>query len=99
MSTHQVVARDERTLAIENASCGWAYVLLTYALLLDVMYRGLVRQEAAWDLMAMVIGGGIFCSLYQARQKALPRGWFIKTVLVSCVAAVIAAIVAMILVK
>ena len=27
-------------------------------LLLDVMYRSLVRQGASWDLLAIIIGGG-----------------------------------------
>jgi hypothetical protein len=95
MSTPQAVERDERTVAVENASYRWAYLLLAYALLVDVMYRGLVRHEAAWDLMALVIVGGIVCSVYQARQKILAHGWVMKVVLVACIAGVIAAIVAM----
>jgi hypothetical protein len=95
MSTPECVARDERTVAVENASYRWAYLLLTYALLVDVMYRSLVRHEAAWDLMALVIVGGIVCSVYQARQKILAHGWVMKVVLVACMAGVIAAIVAM----
>jgi hypothetical protein len=67
MSTPQVVERDERTAAVENASYRWAYAVLTYALLLDVMYRSLFRHEAAWDLMALVIVGGAICTVYQAR--------------------------------
>jgi hypothetical protein len=89
------VQRDERTVAVENASYRWAYGLLTYALLVDVMYRGLFRHEAAWDLMALVIVGGVACTVYQARQKVLAHGWVMKAVLVGCVAAVIAAILAM----
>ena len=95
MSTPECVERDERTVAVENASYRWAYAVLTYALLVDVMYRGLFRHEAAWDLMALVIGGGLFCGVYQARQKILGRGWVMKVVLASCVAGVIAAVVAM----
>lgn len=99
MNTYQVADRDERTLAVENSGYRWAYGLITYALLIDVMYRSFVRQEAAWDLMALVIGGGAFCSIYQARQKVLVRGWFIKAVLGACVAAVIAAVAATTLVR
>jgi hypothetical protein len=95
MSTSEVVERDERTVAVENASYRWAYLVLCYALLVDVMYRSLVRQEAAWDLMAMVIVGGVVCTVYQAHQKTLAHGWVMKVVLVGCVAGVIAAIVAM----
>jgi hypothetical protein len=94
MSAPQCVERDERTVTVENASYRWAYLVLTYALLLDVMYRGLFRNDAAWDLMALVIGGGIFCGVYQARQKTLVHGWVMKAVLGAVIAAV-AAVVAM----
>ena len=57
MSTIPTVERDERTVAVENASYKWAYILLIFALLIDVVYRGMVRQEAAWDLLALVIVG------------------------------------------
>jgi hypothetical protein len=89
------VERDERTVAVENASYRWAYALLVYALLVDVMYRSLARQEAAWDLMALVIVGGVVCTVYQARQKILSHGWVMKAVLGACIAAVIAAVLAM----
>ena len=94
MSTPQCVERDERTLAVENASYRWAYLLLTYALLVDVMFRSLVRHEASWDLLALVVGGGIVCTVYQARQRILGHGWVLKAVLVACLAGVIAAVVA-----
>ena len=95
MNTLQCVERDERTVAVENASYRWAYLLLTYALLVDVMYRSLVRHEAAWDVMALVIVGGAVCTVYQARQKVLAHGWVMKAVLGACMAGVIAAVLAM----
>jgi hypothetical protein len=95
MSTTSTVERDERTVAVENASYRWAYMLLSYALLLDVIYRSLFRNEGAWDLMALVVGGGAVCTIYQARQKVLSRGWAMKAVLGACIAAVIAAVLAM----
>jgi hypothetical protein len=61
----------------------------------DVAIRSLVRHEAAWDLMALVIGGGIICTAYQAHQKILVHGWVMKVVLAACMAGVVAAIVAM----
>ena len=96
MSTPQVVERDERTVAVENASYRWAYAVLTYALLVDVMYRGLFRNEAAWDLMALVIVGGAVCTVYQARQKTLVHGWVMKAVLGAVITAVIAFIAAVV---
>lgn len=95
MSFPESVTRDERTIAVENASYRGAYCLLTYALLLDVMCRALFRHEAAWDLMAFVVAGGVVATVYQARQKTLAQGWVMKVVLIGCAAAVFAAIVAM----
>ena len=95
MSTPEVVERDERTVAVENASYRWAYGVLTFALLVDVMYRSLFRHEAAWDLMALVVVGGVIITVYQARQRTLAQGWVMKVVLVGCVTAVFAAILAM----
>lgn len=95
MSTPQAVQRDERTVAVENASYRWAYSLLAFALLVDVMWRALVRHEAAWDLMALVVVGGVGASVYQARQRILTQGWVVKVVLAACIAAVIAAVLAM----
>jgi hypothetical protein len=94
MNAPQCVERDERTVAVENAGYRWAYLVLTYALLVDVMYRGLFRHDAAWDLMALVIVGGAICTVYQARQKTLVHGWVMKAVLGAVIAAVIAAVVA-----
>jgi hypothetical protein len=88
------VERDERTLAVENASYRWACSLLTFALLVDVMYRGLVRHEAAWDLMALVVVSGVVATVYQARQKILTRGWVMKVVLLACFAGIVGAIIA-----
>jgi hypothetical protein len=95
MSTSQAVERDERTVAVENASYRWAYLLLSYALLVDVVYRSLVHREATWDLLALVILAGIVCTLYQAWQKILGHGWQMKAVLGVCIAGVIAGVLAM----
>jgi len=87
MNADRGVARDERTVAVENTGYKWAYILLIFALLIDVMYRSMVRHEAAWDLMALIIAGGAFSQIYRARRKALPRGWVKVGVLAACVAA------------
>ena len=47
MTGTREVVRDERTVVVEAASYRLAYVFVTYALLVDVMYRGLVRREAS----------------------------------------------------
>jgi len=94
MSTTRSAERDERTVAVENASYKWACTFLTFALLIDVIYRGLVRDEAAWDLFALVIVGGAVSAVYQARHKTLPRAWGNKATLIVFVASVIVGAVA-----
>lgn len=58
-------------------------------MLLSTLYRGLVRNEAAWDLLALVIGGGFIATLYQARHRVLSRQWAVA----SAVAVVVAVVV------
>jgi len=91
MSAHQSVQRDERTVAVENASYRWACAFVTFALLIDGAYRGLVHNEAAWDLLALAIVPGIVCTIYQARQKTL-ASWI--AVLFVCFAVIVAAFIA-----
>jgi len=91
------VQRDERTVAVENASYRWGLILLTYALLIDVAYRGLVRQEAAWDLLALVIASAGACTAYQARERILARGWAKAGLLIALLGGVVAAVLAVVL--
>jgi hypothetical protein len=95
MGTQQSLERDERTVAVENASYRWGYLMLTFSLLIDVMYRGGVRHEAAWDLLAFIVIGGGVCAFYQSRRRILAHRWAMKALLAACVAGVIAAIFAM----
>ncbi len=75
MSAHEPVDRDERTVAVENAAFRWAYLLLTYALLIDVAARSLLRHEQSWDLLGLVVIGGILMAACQARHGLLQRKW------------------------
>jgi DNA-binding XRE family transcriptional regulator len=97
MSIHQSVERDERSVAVENVSYKWAYFFVSFALLIDVAYRGLVRNEAAWDLMALVIVPGIVCTMYQARQKILAHGWLKAAVLIACLGGIVGFLIVAIL--
>jgi hypothetical protein len=97
MATHQNVQRDERTVSVENTSYRWACNFLVFALLIDVMCRAVVRNEGAWDLMALAVLPGTVSLIYQVRQKTLPQGWVWKLMPYAFIAAVIAAAAAAIL--
>ncbi len=94
MNTPQRVIRDERTVAVENVCYKWGCIFVSFALLVDVAMRGLLRNEAAWDLMVLACLPGIIASLYQAYQKALPQGFWRQMALLAVLAGVIGAVVA-----
>lgn len=87
------VIKDERTTAVENASYRWSYLVISFGLLLDVMYRSFFRQEASWDLLGLVILAGLVGTLYQSSQKILTRRWVIWAALTAVIAAVVALII------
>lgn len=94
MSTSPTVARDERTVAVENASYRWAYLFLSFGLLALVAYRSFVEHESAWDLMALVVLGGVLSAAYQGIHKVLTAQWAVTCVLTVVAAGVLAAITA-----
>lgn len=88
------VERDERTVVVEKASNSAAYIFVSFALLLDVAYRAFTKGEAAFDLLAIVILGGLVSTVYQARHKVLGRGWVKTVVLAVATSALIAVMIA-----
>lgn len=79
--------RDERTIAVENASYRWAYLVLSFGLLFLVAYRSLIHREQPWDLLALVVLGGVFSSVYQGFRKVLSPRWAAITVVTILIAA------------
>jgi hypothetical protein len=86
------VERDERTVSVENTSYRWAYLFLSYGLLLTTAYRGFVRDETSWDLLALVVLAGGIATLYQGRKRVLSRRWLIGAVAAIVVAVVLGAV-------
>lgn len=67
------VIRDERTVAVENASYRWGYLLLAFGILLSTAYRAFARNESSWDLLALVILSGVVTTALQWRGRTLSR--------------------------
>ena len=93
MNTTHSVVRDERTLAIENASYRWAYTLVCFALLIDVVYRGMFRNEAAWDLLALVVVSSSAATIHQIRHKIWAHSAWSAAVLIGLLAAAVAMLI------
>ena len=86
------IDRDERTLAVENASYRLSYRVLSFGVLVLVAYRAFVRNDPHnWDLMLLVIASGAVSTVYQASRSTLSRRWVMMTVVITVVAGLIAA--------
>ncbi len=93
-STPTEIDRDERTIAVERAGNRWAYLVLSYGLLASVAYRSFARHEQPWDLLALVVAGGVVSAGYQAAHRALSQRWAVVVVTTLVVAAALAAVAA-----
>jgi uncharacterized membrane protein HdeD (DUF308 family) len=90
MTNHEAV-RDERTIAVENASFRLGYLFLAFGILLIAAYRGLVQDEESWELLALVILSGVVTALYQGSRRILTRSWATAVLTAVIVAALLGA--------
>ncbi len=91
--TTRTVDRDERTVAVENASYRLGYRFTSFAVLLSVAYRSFVLKQSSWDLFAIVILGGVVTTVYQRNQRILTLRWARLTVFSMALAAAVAVVV------
>lgn len=91
------IIHDERTVAVENASYRWGYMLLSFGLLAIVAYRGFARQESNWDLMGLVILSGLVTTVYQAMHRIMAPRWGWAALVIGLLSAAIAAVVVLLL--
>jgi len=68
-----LLVRDEREAAVEQGGDRLAYIVVSYGLLLIVAYRSFVEQQASWDLLALVVVGGIVSVGYRMWRRGLSR--------------------------
>jgi len=85
--------RDEREAAVEQGGDRLAYIVLSYGLLVIVAYRSLVDRQASWDLLALVVLGGIVSVGYRMSRRALSRNALAVVGLTIAVAVVVGALV------
>jgi hypothetical protein len=87
------IERDERTVTVENASYRWAFIVLSFGVLVDVMYRSYALHESCWDLFALVVLSGAVGTAYQGANRVLGRRWAVSAALTVALAAVAGAVV------
>lgn len=91
---NRLIVRDEREIGVDQAADRLSYLVLSFGLLAIVAYRSFVHHEASWDLLGLVLLGGLIGSAYRARQQAVSRRWAAVLAGTAAVALVVAAIVA-----
>lgn len=96
---NQPPVRDERTVAVENASYRVAYLVTTFGLLVIVAVRGLVFHEALWDLLALVAVGGGLAIFYQGTRRTLSGRWALAGVTIALLGASLGIMFVMLLVR
>jgi hypothetical protein len=69
----QLLARDEREASVDRAGDRLAYLALTYGLLVVVAYRSFAEGQASWDLLALVLLGGLVGMAYRLWHRAFTR--------------------------
>ena len=90
----RLVPRDEREASIDHAADRLSYLVLSFGLLAIVAYRSMVDREASWDLLGLVILGGLVGTAYRVRRRVVSRRWELVVVATAAVALVVAAIIA-----
>ena len=99
MNIEVPLKRDERTVAVENASFKWAWHFLAWPLIIDAMYRQHALNEEVGDLVALICLSSAIAIVYQYRYKAVvscwPWGWR-KTAAIFAVSFILAILVGVI---
>ena len=90
--TAPLVERDERTIAIENASYRWSYLVLSFGILVIVALRSSLGELTPWALLALVVIGGGVNAAYQAWHGTLFKRWAFLSVVTVVVGAAGAAL-------
>lgn len=93
----QPALRDERTVAVENASYRLAFAVVTFGMLAIAAVRALVLHQALLDVLALVIVGSGVATYRQWRQRILSRRWWLMGLAIALLGAAIAAAVAVLL--
>jgi hypothetical protein len=86
------MVRDEREVAVDAAADRLSYLVVSFGLLAVVAVRGFVDREASWDLLALVVVGGLVGAAVRAQRRVVTQRWLVVLVATVAVAALVAAI-------
>jgi hypothetical protein len=85
------IARDERERSIDLAADRLAFLVVCYGALALAAYRSFVLGQQTWDLLGLVVLGGIAGLAYRVQKRVVGRSWTLVLVATIVVAAIVAA--------
>lgn len=89
------IEKDERSIFIENQSYKYGYMVLTFGILIDIIYRSVRFNEAPWDLFGLIFLSGLITTSHQYRYEIFSKNWLVSVLILALISAIIAAIVAL----
>jgi hypothetical protein len=89
----RLLVRDEREVSVDRAADRLAYVVLSFGLLAVVAYRSFVDGMASWELLGLVLLGGIVSTGYRIWQGVLTRQALLVLGLTALIALAVGALV------
>lgn len=89
--------RDQPETSVDATGDRLAYLVLSFGLLAIVAYRSFVREEASWDLLGLVVLGGIVGGGYRLSRGVITRQAALLVGLTMVVALVVAILVVLVL--
>ena len=84
------LVRDERERSVDLAADRLAFLVVCYGALALAAYRSLVLGQETWDLLALVVVGGLAGLAYRVRERVVTRTWALVIAVTIGVAAVVA---------
>lgn len=87
------VEKDERTTYVENQSYRYGYLVLSFGILIDILYRSIQFNEDPWDLFAVIFLGGLITMGHQYRNRILTENWLKAVGLVIVISAIVSVVV------
>jgi hypothetical protein len=89
----RLILRDERETSVDQAADRLSYLVVSFGLLAIVAYRSMVDREASWDLLGLVVLGGLVGTGYRVRRRVVSRRWELVVAGTAAVALVVAAVI------